>query len=229
MDRRVEITGPTDRKMVINALNCGANVFMADFEDANTPTWDNLIEGQINLSDAIKRQHQLRRSRHRPALQAQRRDRDLAGAAARLASAGAARAGRRRADVGRLLRFRPLLLPQREAAARQGQRPLFLPAEDGEPSGGAALERRFRSRAGEARRPQGLDQGDGADRDHHGRLRDGRDPARAARAFRRPQLRALGLHLQLHQEIRRGSPCGDAGSRPGHHDQRISCAPTACC
>jgi malate synthase len=54
-DRRVEITGPTDRKMVINALNCGANVFMADFEDANTPTWDNLIEGQANLSDAVRR------------------------------------------------------------------------------------------------------------------------------------------------------------------------------
>src|SRR5262249_47457858 len=47
LDRRVEITGPPDRKMVINALNSGANVFMADFEDANTPTWDNLIEGQI--------------------------------------------------------------------------------------------------------------------------------------------------------------------------------------
>ena len=54
-DRRVEITGPTDRKMVINALNCGANVYMADFEDANTPTWDNLIEGQANLSDAVRR------------------------------------------------------------------------------------------------------------------------------------------------------------------------------
>jgi malate synthase len=54
-DRRVEITGPTDRKMVINALNCGANVFMADFEDANTPTWDNLIEGQANLSEAVRR------------------------------------------------------------------------------------------------------------------------------------------------------------------------------
>jgi malate synthase len=54
-DRRVEITGPTDRKMVINALNSGANVFMADFEDANTPTWENLIEGQINLSDAARR------------------------------------------------------------------------------------------------------------------------------------------------------------------------------
>jgi malate synthase len=54
-DRRVEITGPTDRKMVINALNSGANVFMADFEDANTPTWENLIEGQANLIGAVGR------------------------------------------------------------------------------------------------------------------------------------------------------------------------------
>jgi malate synthase len=51
-DRRVEITGPTDRKMVINALNSGANVFMADFEDSSTPTWDNMIDGQVNLRDA---------------------------------------------------------------------------------------------------------------------------------------------------------------------------------
>lgn len=54
-DRRVEITGPVDRKMVINALNSGAKVFMADFEDANTPTWQNQIEGQINLRDALRR------------------------------------------------------------------------------------------------------------------------------------------------------------------------------
>jgi malate synthase len=54
-DRRIEITGPVDRKMVINALNCGASVFMADFEDASTPTWANQIEGQINLRDAIRR------------------------------------------------------------------------------------------------------------------------------------------------------------------------------
>ena len=54
-DRRVEITGPTDRKMVINALNSGANVFMADFEDANAPTWANMIQGQINLRDAVRR------------------------------------------------------------------------------------------------------------------------------------------------------------------------------
>ena len=55
-DRRVEITGPTDRKMVINALNSGANVFMADFEDANSPTWDNVIAGQRNVADAYRRQ-----------------------------------------------------------------------------------------------------------------------------------------------------------------------------
>ncbi|MEI6556822.1 MAG: malate synthase A [Rhodospirillaceae bacterium] len=54
-DRRVEITGPTDRKSVINGLNSGARVFMADFEDATTPTWTNLIEGQINLRDAVRR------------------------------------------------------------------------------------------------------------------------------------------------------------------------------
>ena len=54
-DRRVEITGPVDRKMIINALNCGANVFMADMEDANSPTWTNVIEGQRNLYEAIRR------------------------------------------------------------------------------------------------------------------------------------------------------------------------------
>jgi len=54
-DRRVEITGPVDRKMVINALNSGARTYMADFEDSNSPTWDNLIEGQINLRDAVDR------------------------------------------------------------------------------------------------------------------------------------------------------------------------------
>ncbi|MBS2027764.1 MAG: malate synthase A [Deltaproteobacteria bacterium] len=54
-DRRVEITGPVDRKMVINALNSGARVFMADFEDSNSPTWDNIIQGHRNLSDALDR------------------------------------------------------------------------------------------------------------------------------------------------------------------------------
>src|SRR4030081_1084380 len=53
--RWVELTGPTDRKMLINALNSGADVYMADFEDANTPTWENMVEGQVNLIDAIER------------------------------------------------------------------------------------------------------------------------------------------------------------------------------
>src|SRR5262245_59602212 len=53
-DRRVEITGPVDRKMIINALNSGASVFMADFEDSNAPTWDNVLLGQRNLMDAVR-------------------------------------------------------------------------------------------------------------------------------------------------------------------------------
>lgn len=55
MDRRVEITGPVNRKMIINALNSGVKVFMADFEDSNSPTWDNNLSGQINLRDAVNR------------------------------------------------------------------------------------------------------------------------------------------------------------------------------
>ena len=53
--RHVEITGPTDRKMVINALNSGADMYMADFEDSLTPSWKNIVEGQINLLDANKK------------------------------------------------------------------------------------------------------------------------------------------------------------------------------
>lgn len=60
LDRRVEITGPTDRKMMINALNSGARVFMADLEDSTSPTWDNVVEGQVNLHDATRRDLDLR-------------------------------------------------------------------------------------------------------------------------------------------------------------------------
>ena len=55
LDRRVEITGPVDRKMIINALNSGANCFMADFEDSNSPTWENNMDGQLNLTDAVNK------------------------------------------------------------------------------------------------------------------------------------------------------------------------------
>src|SRR5438132_431589 len=55
LDRRTEITGPVDRKMAINALNSGAQCWMADFEDANSPTWENCLEGQMNMRDAARR------------------------------------------------------------------------------------------------------------------------------------------------------------------------------
>src|ERR1700691_1792876 len=55
VDRRVEITGPTDKKMTVNALNSGANVWLADFEDANTPLWDNMIGGPLNLKERLDR------------------------------------------------------------------------------------------------------------------------------------------------------------------------------
>ena len=55
VDRRVEITGPTDRKMTVNALNSGAKVWLADFEDANTPHWPSVVEGQLHLRDAVER------------------------------------------------------------------------------------------------------------------------------------------------------------------------------
>ncbi|HAQ22476.1 MAG: malate synthase A [Acidimicrobiaceae bacterium] len=61
LDRRVEITGPPERKMMINALNSGARVFMADFEDSSTPTWDNMLSGQVNVRDAFRRELALHR------------------------------------------------------------------------------------------------------------------------------------------------------------------------
>ena len=59
LDRRCEITGPVERKMMINALNSGARVFMADFEDANSPTWENIVQGQANVRDAVRREIEL--------------------------------------------------------------------------------------------------------------------------------------------------------------------------
>ena len=84
MDRRVEITGPVDRKMIINALNSGANVFMADFEDSNSPTWTNNLDGHVNLRDAVNRTITYTQS-GREELQAQRKDCHAPRSPARLA------------------------------------------------------------------------------------------------------------------------------------------------
>ena len=137
MDRRVEITGPVDRKMIINALNSGANVFMADFEDSNSPTWRNNVDGQLNLRDAVNGTITFT-SPEGKQLQAEREDRRAAGAPARLAPGRKALAGGRQADLRLAVRFRPVLLPQREGADGERHGSVLLSAEDGEPSGSAA-------------------------------------------------------------------------------------------
>ena len=176
-DRRVEITGPVDRKMVINALNSGARMFMADFEDANSPTWANCLEGQVNLTEALERTIELDTGEKQ--YRAERRGGNAARPPARLAPRRAALRGRRRAGRGRPLRLRPLLPPQPRA-----RRPLLLPAEARVAPRGAALERRLPLGAGRARRAARHDQGDRPRRDDPGRVRDGRDPATSCASTR---------------------------------------------
>ena len=209
-DRRVEITGPVDRKMVINALNSGARCFMADFEDANSPTWRNCLEGQANLTDAIERRIELDTGEKTYSLNdeiatliVRPRGWHLVRAARPVAGAG----------LGVALRLRPLPPPQRAAPARPRDRPVPLPPEAREPPRGAAVGRRVRLHRGRARPRPRDDQGDRPHRDDPRRVRDGRDPLRAARALGRAERRPVGLHLQHHQEVPRPRPS--------------SCCPTA--
>ena len=191
-DRRVEITGPVDRKMIINALNSGAKVFMADFEDSNTPTWDNTIQGQINLRDAVDGTIAL----HQPGRQgvrARREPGDPARAPARLAPAREARAGRRRRRSRRAIFDLALyMFHNAHDAARQGLGAVLLPAQDGEPPRGAPLERHLPGHPGRDRHPAGQHPRHGPDRDHPRRVRDGRDPLRAARALGRASTAGAG-------------------------------------
>ena len=191
MDRRVEITGPTNRKMVINALNSGAQAFMADFEDATSPTWDDLVEGQVNLDEYWQgrlhfddpqsgKQYEL--GANPAVLMVRPRGWHLEERAVGSAFPAACS-------------ISALYVWHNAQAAIEGLRPLFLSAQARKPSRGGAVERRLRLCRGAARAGARHDQGDGADRDHPGRVRDGRDPPRAAGEYRRPQLRPLGLHL----------------------------------
>ena len=147
-DRRVEITGPVDRKMIINALNSGAKVFMADFEDSNTPTWANTIEGQINLRDAVdgtisfaspERQATTRSATTWPTLLVRPRGWHLLEKHV-LVDGKPVSAG--------IFDFALFLFHNAEESARQGHRPVLLPAQAGEPPRGAPLERRLRHGAG---------------------------------------------------------------------------------
>ncbi len=137
LDRRVEITGPVDRKMIINALNSGAKVFMADFEDSSTPTWNNLLDGHMNLRDAIRRTityedpgtgKQYKLNEKTAVLFVRPRGWHL---------------DERHVIVdgepmsGSIFDFGLYFLPQRERIAGARQRSVLLPAQDGEPSRGA--------------------------------------------------------------------------------------------
>ena len=162
-------------------------------------------------------------------LQAQREDRHAAGAPARLAPRREARADRRRPRLRRPVRFRPLHVPQRQGAAGARLRALLLPAQAREPPRGAALERGLRDDPGGPRPAAGHDQGDGAHRDHQRRLRDGRDPLRAARALGRAQRRPLGLHLQLHQEVQDRPRFLPRRPAQGDDDGALHARLRACC
>ncbi len=139
----------------------------------------------------------------RQALLARRGARDDRRAPARLAPRGAPCARRRPARLGEPLRPRALPALERARGGRARQRALRVPREAREPPRGRALERRVRRGPG-GRRPSARDDPrDRPDRDDHRGVRDGGDPLRAARALRRPQRRALGLHLQRDQEVPR--------------------------
>ena len=176
LDRRVEITGPVDRKMIINALNSGAKVFMADFEDASSPTFANMVEGQANLKDRWSGKIDFTDPTTGAPIRHQEQPGCPHGAAARLAPARAPRRRRRAGDVRLAVRFRPLCLPLREGADGAGRDARVLPAEAREQPGGAPVEQRLFPRRARAWRARRVVQGDGADRDAAGRLRDGRNP-----------------------------------------------------
>ena len=189
---------------------------MADFEDANSPTWHNMVSGQLNLRDAIDGTITYDGSDGRH-YELGDEPRDAAGPPARLAPARAPPADRLRAGRGVAVRLRPVLLPLRPAAARAAASGRTSTCPRWSP-----ISRRGSGTTSSAspRTPLGIDrgddQGDGADRDAAGGVRDGGDPVRAARALRRAQRRALGLHLLGDQVLRR--PSGDGPARPRRRD-----------
>ena len=193
--------------MVINALNSGASVFMADFEDANSPTWaERRRRARRTCVDAVARTISLDTGEKRYSLNDETATLVVRPRGWHLVEKHAT--ARRRAGQREPVRLRPLRLPLRARAARCGQRAVLLPAEARVASRGAPLARRVLARGGAARARSRCDPRDRADRDDPRRVRDGRDPPRARRARDRSQRRPLGLHLQRDQEARppRGVP-----------------------
>ncbi len=204
-DRRVEITGPVDRKMVINALNSGAKMYMADFEDSHAPTWQATIAGQVNLRDAVNGtiEYTSAKGKHYTL------DKETATLLVRprgwhldekhvLVDGEPMSAG--------IFDFGLYFFHNAQALLDKGTGPYFyLPKLE------SHLEARLWNEVfrlaqdgpGPAARH---DQSHGADRNDPGCVRDGRNPLRAAQPRRGPELRPLGLHLQLHQEVPKSCP-----------------------
>ncbi len=193
--RWVEITGPVERKMMINALNSGRRRLHGGLRGLALADLAERRPGQANLIDAVRRPLAFT-SPEGKAYRLNDDDRDAARPPARLAPAGAARPRGRGADLGVPLRLRPLRLSQRARAARARHGAVLLPAEDGEPPRGPALERRLPAlRRRRSAIPRGTFRATVLIETLPGGLRDGRDPLRAARALERAERRALGLPL----------------------------------
>ncbi len=172
VDRRVEITGPVDRKMIINALNSGASVFMADFEDSNSPTWQNNMEGQSNLRDTVNgtitfsspEGKQYRLNERIATLLVRPRGWHLVEKHVLVDG---------KPISGSLFDFGLYFFHNARNLIAKGSRTVLLPAEAREPSGSAALERRISLCAGLCQGSARHDPRNGADRNDSRRVRDG--------------------------------------------------------
>ena len=213
-DRRVEITGPAEPKMMINALNSGARVFMADLEDALSPTWANVVGGQAALADAVRRTLVVRIARRaRPTGWPSGPRRSSSGRAAGTSSSRGMLVDGVPVSAS-LFDFGLYLFHNGRRGGAARERPVPLPGQARIAPRGAALERGLRPRPDRARDPARDDPGDRADRDDPRRVRDGRDPVRAARARGGTQRGALGLPVQRDQEAPVVARAGRARTAP---------------
>ena len=221
--RRVEITGPVDAKMVINAFNSGADSYMTDFEDSNSPLWTNQIQGQINIMQAIRRTLSFEQETA-AGKKAYRLNDKIATLQVRprgwhLDEKHVTVDGQR--VHGGIFDFALFMFHNAKELLARGAGPYFyLPKVE------SHLEARlwnevFVTTQNHLGIPARDDQGDGADRDHPRRVRDGRDPLGAARALGRPQRRTLGLHLQLHQEVQARQELLPRRPRQGDDDRAV--------
>ncbi len=187
--------------MVINALNSGARGFMADFEDANSPLWSNMIGGQVNLADAIRREirHEEKGKQYElvddPATLLVR-PRGLHLPERHLTVDG-------EAVAGPFMDFALYLTRNGEELLERGAGPFFYLPKLESHYEARLWNQAFELAAGLPRPRPRLDPRHGPDRDDPGRVRDGRDPLRAARALGRAQRRPLGLHLLGDQALPR--------------------------